>query len=448
MNAQTGQTDFSAAGAGGQNGTGATSDAAASAPAPGQDGMMAGELGPFVADPSLPDQSEFIMDTLFGQSSNGAPKSQGQGAGTAGAGQSGDASQAASVPAAPGANAAQGTGGASTPPAAGTAQPQQGQQPQQPQQSGVGMQPLPPLAQPAGGQQQSPTPGQQPGTASPQAGNLQTGQPAIDPLAELRLQVQTLTAQNASLQQYLRQGGPQQGGQAGTGIQPGNMQPQQPDPYDPKTAVMQLQVPADVLGAIDSEDPNQRAQGMNHLVSAVATTVLRQALTASHAVIDQRLQGFGADLEARNEDERIKADYYGAFPQHNNPLFADLIASESRALFQSTPGLQWSPEARNALGARVNAKLIGLGVNVNALAQPTGQQPGFSAQPTVPTAPMQQQGNIPPEAGPIANGGALVSGKDGNATVTGNRPAAMMGAGTRPPQEESVGNFMVDTLRG
>lgn len=358
-------------------------------------------LGEFSPDGTLGDQdSSFILSTLFGEGNAKSGGDQGPGDKS-----SGDQSGVA-APSPAGSTAAQGSGepAQELPAFPGTGSQQQEQQP-------------------AGGTatSQSQPQGDKPsGSPTPPAGQQQqTG--GLSP--EEKLELQNLRNSIPALQNMILQLQEQVSGKgnSGTGTQPG----QQPGggAQDPAQQVINLAAPPDVVEAIfDTDNPTRSQAGINHLISATATATLQQVMKAVGPMIDQRLADFQGQQSYQSSQEKIQQEYYAAFPHHNNPLFKQLIAQESADMWAAMPHLQWNEDSRNALGARVQAKLTSLGFN---------PQPPANGSAASTAAPAGQE--VPQERPPVANGS--------------NRPAPMLGNGTRPQaNNDGAPSFIAATL--
>lgn len=318
----------------------------------------------------------FIMDTLFGESPPVPSDKPNSGEGQAQGSTSPDA-QTPGTPPAPPSSAPAANGGDGSP---------------QP-----GPSPTPaavtPQAEPAAGgaAPQTPAPGTVPAAAPTPAA------PELDAETRLRLAgLEALRAENARLREEMARAQQPQ--------QPGGQTPAAPGTPSAQPEQLQLRVPNDLIGAIFNEDANIAAQGMNTLISALATTVMNTTLQRVEAMLNQRFQAVdeqAQQLRAANDQE---AAYYEAFPAHENELYRPVIAAAVDELYKELPHLAWDQQTIAAVGQRVNNKLLALGINV-------GMVP---ANPVVPAAggqPQQPAGTVP------ANGA--------------QRPAPMLDSSTR-----------------
>lgn len=327
-------------------------------------------------DPNLPDHSDTILEAFGLEGDWGAAMSAAE-ARLAGPGAR--EGQASATPS--GASAAEGGSEASATPAPPASPPQQ----------------------PAGvSQEPQSAPGATPAAAAPAPAAPASSGTTPEPT------VQALKAQVDALQALLARQQP-----SGTGAAPTT----QPSPPAPASApgmptpeelqdYSQVGIPADVLAAIDSEDANQRAAGIRHLVTSMAKLTHARVMQHVDQVVQSRLADAQAQQQVTTQQQEMMRDYYSAHPLHDSPANRIVVAMEAQAMWQENPALAWSQATRDALGARVNAKL-GLG------SQPTQVQPSPS-----------------------------------NGAAAPQKPAAMTGASTRPQKsrQEEAGQEMVNIL--
>lgn len=271
-------------------------------------------------------------------------------------------------------------------------------------QTGSGEVPAPGAAPAAdGGQPAPPAPSQPaPTPAAPAAG--QPAQPAPAQPAAPTNEVETLRAQVAAMEATIRAfQSSQQPSATAQPAQPAG-QPAQPSQLPPVEQLVdyRFSIPADVAAAIDSEDPNQRHAGLSHLISSVAQNVHARALLHVQHLLNDRFARYDSERAQLTERQQIEQDYYSAFPQHMEGLNRYLVHAEAQAMWAENPTLAWGPAARDALGARVNAKL-GIAATPQSQADGSGQQPPTPA-PSAP-APMLGTGTRPAVPGGAPTGG-------------------------------------------
>lgn len=165
--------------------------------------------------------------------------------------------------------------------------------------------------------------------------------------------------------------------------------------FDPK-APISVQLPQALTEQIFNEDPAVAAQGMNTLVSTIATGLAQRFEMRLEQVVGpiatylntQRTETSNAAQEETSA--KAREDYFKAFPGHNKPVLLPIVAQEAQQLAAEFPGVAWDENFQNTLGARVNQKLQEAGVAVGI--EPPAAAP---AAPTPKPAPFLNQGTRP-----------------------------------------------------
>jgi len=330
--------------------------------------MPASPAGPPSGDDSPGVDNDFIMSTLFGQDAPEAPVTS-KPAGDQGSGTKPDG------------GAEPGT--APPTPAPAAKEPEAVPQEQPPVPGASASQPVT-EQKPASAAPETPAPGKQPAAEEPAPAETRL-------TAEERLQLASLAGlrqQNEQLLEVLR--GQQQQPSAGQQPQPSGGVP---------IEQVHLTVPDALYGAVFAEDERVSKQGMNVLVSSIATAAVNHVLQRVVPIVDHRLQGYDQSTRQASTAQGQEEDYYKAFPAHRNPLFRTAIEAEMQKMAQEMPSAPWNEDFRNALGTRVNRTLQLLGIDVGMVpgAKPNGGQPpaaGFGAQPA-------GNGGSPPAPAPM-----------------------------------------------
>jgi hypothetical protein len=329
-------------------------------------GMMMGETSPFPSDSGLPDHSDDIA-SIFGLGEEAGPVPNSPESGS-----DGGASPAASTPAAEG-------GGEQVP------------SPTTP--------PTPPSAQPGqqGEPSQAPAPAQTPPAAPPAAPEPTQPQTPATSTAALEAQVQALIAQNAQLLAQMQSQGAAPQPQTGPNGQQGA---DDPDP----NMDYRFAIPDDVASAIFNEDANIARNGMAHLINSMGRVIHERVLkSVQERVLPRELSNFQQQSQLTSQQESMRQDYFKAYPQHNDPGIRLIVAQEAQTMWTLNPTQEWNEDARNALGARVNARL-----GAAPLQQQQGGLPSVAqAQPIPQPAPMLGSSNRPPV--PEGTGGDFIS---------------------------------------
>jgi len=329
--------------------------------------LPASPVGPSEGDAPPQVDSDFIMSTLFGQDAPAEP--------------------AAPKPAGDQGTGTKPDGGADT----GTAPPTPAPAAREPETVPQETPPVPGVSasQPATEQKPAtaapvtPAPGTQPAAAEPAPAETRLTPEERLQLASLR----GLQEQNQQLLEALR----------GSQTQP---QGQQPQPsVGPAIEQVHLTVPDALYGAVFSEDDRVSKQGMNVLVSSIATAAVNHVLQRVSPIVQAHLQHYDQSTRQTSTAQSQEEDYYKAFPAHRNPLFRTAIEAEMQKMAHEMPSAPWNEDFRNALGTRVNRTLQFLGIDVGMVpgAKPNGGEPpaaGFGAQPA-------GNGGSPPAPAPM-----------------------------------------------
>jgi len=294
------------------------------------------------------------------------------------------APDSAPAPAEPAAPAEAPPLGEATPPTAapgeGAVAPSPSPAPEAPQGAAPAPQPSG-LEVPSGQVPAAPAPGQ-PAPAAPPAPN------------EAALELASLRAQVTSLEQRLAAAGTQPK-PASPAAQPGQ-QPGQPgsSPEEETPPQYGFVIPDQLGAALTSENPQEVLQGITVLVNSLAANIhkaLRQEYSGRLATMRSEIESAVRAPQIAAQKEQMQNEYFTDFPQHKNPLIQPILEQTASELAAQFPGAVWDANYRAALGSRVNAKLLQLGVPTGAPAPtpaPTAPTPAKPAAFT-PTAPRQ-----------------------------------------------------------
>jgi hypothetical protein len=164
--------------------------------------------------------------------------------------------------------------------------------------------------------------------------------------------------------------------------------------------IYDLQIPNQILQALNGDDESTRGQAMNVIVSGVMNRLANDFAAQMQAMKAEILQHVQTAIpqyqqQARTAEE-VKNDFYSTFPDLNKPALQDYIVTRMRTLAeaeQATTGrpFQWTAEFRDRVGTLIHAET---GI-------PRGQQ-GLppAAAPAAPAAPVRQ-----PAKAPFGSGG-------------------------------------------
>lgn len=205
---------------------------------------------------------------------------------------------------------------------------------------------LPPLTQtPPASATPAPTPAPAPASAAPT--------PTVDEAAlkarSMEAQLEAMSAELAALR-------------AGKPAVPGETPAPTPgsDPAQPEVVQYGLQIPNEVAAAIFGEDAAKAHQGLNHLVSSLASVIhtrVQQQFRQELQQVQQTITTQSSEAEAAASREAAQNLYYKHFPTHNTPIIQPIIAAVNRQLAAELPHHPWDDNYVAALGQRVNAEL-------------------------------------------------------------------------------------------
>lgn len=193
-----------------------------------------------------------------------------------------------------------------------------------------------------------------------------------------------------------------QQGQQGAGQQQRPQQPAGPD-------FGRIQIPPQVIQAMENEDPAMRAQGYQAFAGGVGNLIysqmqhsMQQQIQQLTQTMPQIVQEHFASTERR---QHVEHDFYSNYPQLNTPHLRPLVMRTAAELLRETGANGWTPEIRDALGQRV------LQMFQQALPQQQYQEPEPPAQQSAPARLSSQRVGTRPSPRPDSSApGSLFEG--------------------------------------
>lgn len=170
-------------------------------------------------------------------------------------------------------------------------------------------------------------------------------------------------------------------------------QPQQAQPAQPAKRYG-FQVPQQIFEGLNSEDPNQRNQSlvtiMNGVAEVIHDTVLKQVEGMVQEISKQMPQVAQQTVQQQTEHKAVFDDFYGTFPELNQPHFHQFVSQMAQAVGQRMKVNGWSPALRDEIGREVYKALKWPipGQRTNAPKPPASTS--SSARPGSPT-PLDEQ---------------------------------------------------------
>ena len=179
----------------------------------------------------------------------------------------------------------------------------------------------------------------------------------------------------------------------------------EPEPEQPAPGVdfSNVQVPQQIITAMEDDDPTVRLQGYQAFAAGLSTLVYQQTLQS----VQQQMQTFAEAIPqyvqqqqtVTQQQQQVHDDFYGAFPQFDTPELRPTVMQVAAAVMQEQGATNWTPAIRDAVGARITAAL-------QAVAQPASQPAPAPAKLT-----SQSSGSrTVPQAPSTTDPGSLYSG--------------------------------------
>jgi hypothetical protein len=175
-------------------------------------------------------------------------------------------------------------------------------------------------------------------------------------------------------------------------------QPPQQQPSAPQNK-FNLAVPDPLIAALRSEDPNEFKAGVGALINSLANHVwenFRQSVQSDLLpMIPRMIEQY---TNSAREQEQVGRDFYGTYPQLQNPMFAPMIqtvgATIAEEYARAGRSIAWGPELRDEIAKRIFSVLPQL---KDANQQQQQRQPrrsfstGNGARPPAPTERPQEE---------------------------------------------------------
>lgn len=202
------------------------------------------------------------------------------------------------------------------------------------------------------------TPVSQPGQAVSAQGAPASGTSPEDFL-KLQKQLNDANALIAQMKQTQPQGQPQGQPQAqGQPQPPAQGQPQ--DPFAPPDYM--YSIPMEIVSAIQSEDPQQAAAGIQGLVSGVARGIHQTVMgVVLNQIAPQLLQAAVQQVQRNGQvsaqHQEIRNDFYGRYKEFDRPEMHAFVAQVATQLAQETGAQGYSAVFGDALASRLRAIL-------------------------------------------------------------------------------------------
>lgn len=115
-------------------------------------------------------------------------------------------------------------------------------------------------------------------------------------------------------------------------------------------------IPPQLMQLLDSEDAGQRAQGLQYFAQGVAQTVHRTLMAEVKSELGKQAESvprtIASAIDQRTQAQEIFRDFYGTYPELNNPALYSLVQSVATQVMQTKRG-PWGPQIRDEVGKAV-----------------------------------------------------------------------------------------------
>ena len=164
--------------------------------------------------------------------------------------------------------------------------------------------------------------------------------------------------------------------------QPAAQQPAEGEPN------YNMQIPEKIMSAIGSEDPEERAAGINALSQGLAVTIHRQVTENFNKALEARFAAI-PDMIKNSQTEGVQrqnifGDFYGSHPELNTPTMKPLVLQAVQKVAQATGVTSYTPQFKAAIVEQVKRDLAAY------VAAANGGVPPVAAPAPAPVAPAGQ----------------------------------------------------------
>lgn len=218
---------------------------------------------------------------------------------------------------------------------------------------------------------------------SPEAGVVDPAKPVETPAQpvapEKSPEVLALEAQLMQMQQTMQQM------QQAVAQAPQAPAQQGGDPYAQFIPSYEFQIPQEMAALLDSEDPTERATGIQQLLGASMRTTHRNVLEQVNGMLSsyvpQQLQQYEQQTTLKSQ---VTKDFYGTYPDLDTPEIRQLVGMVTPRVAQQLGSSAWNPMLRDTIAANVRQMLSQR--PTQQMQQPAPQPTQFdsSARPAVP----------------------------------------------------------------
>lgn len=120
-----------------------------------------------------------------------------------------------------------------------------------------------------------------------------------------------------------------------------------------------LKTPPQLVAAMGSEDPNERAVAIDSLVNGIANTVWNNMLEEMGSRFKGIPQMIQRHIDSGTQQKTMMDDYYGKYPTHKD--LGPMVAATAQKIAQEKGYKAWTPAFRDEVGAAVDAIIKSFG---------------------------------------------------------------------------------------
>lgn len=157
-----------------------------------------------------------------------------------------------------------------------------------------------------------------------------------------------------------------------------------PQPKAPDIPAYDYTIPDQLIAAMSSEDPNERKKGTAMLIKGVAQGIHKTIIEGVNSQLQQLVQNLPAIITQHTQHiqqaQTVETDFYGKFPQLKHEQLRPLVAKVAEGIMKEKKQTSWTPELRDAIGAKVIELVRSAVPATAAVATP---QPAAAPQPAM-----------------------------------------------------------------
>lgn len=163
-----------------------------------------------------------------------------------------------------------------------------------------------------------------------------------------------------------------------------------------------IQIPEQVIQAMEHDDPAVRAQGYQAFAGGVGNLIYSQAMQQVQQQMQHLTQTMPNVVQehfaATQRRQHVEQDFYGSYPQLNTPALRPLVMQTAAAVLKETGATGWTDEARDAIAGRVFAMFQGALPQPAAAPTPAPAPPARLSSQRVSTRP-----SVRPDPGSVGS---------------------------------------------